>query len=397
MQKNLRIDITLFISFLFIIFTYIISELQDLVFLSLIARYCFIVVTIFMFFALLYYDCFKIRKLLLFTPAIIFEILYIINLIGDINTVYFVKILIQGCSFMLVYIIATIKWKMYQFRILSWFSIVMLAIVSLLIFTNGPIGNFEDVNPNLLGMYGFLFMFFPISYHFLRNNKVKFFRFTNLLVIGLIIIYFSFTRSVYLGIFTILITLLLWKVITHNKFLFAMYFVLVITIVFSITVLYPKIYTLDNYAYINNLSLELTGKSIMSGRAVLWDDLLEVIKLKPIFGHGSTATPSDFLNTTLSAHNIYLQTTLQVGIVGVFLLFLFLFFIWMAFWEQRKNKKVMLAASFFIAIIIHQIFVVSLFQVSFELGIVQWIIIGFGLNFCFNKDNNLTQNKSAGL
>jgi O-antigen ligase len=128
-----------------------------------------------------------------------------------------------------------------------------------------------------------------------------------------------------------------------------------------------------------------TGKNLLSGRDYIWNILLDLISNKLWLGYGAGALPSHFFDTDLSSHNLYLQISLQVGILGLILLLIFLYFIWMKLRLSLNDKKTALVASYFVGIIIYQLFEITLTQNNFGLAIIQWLIIGLGLSLSFNK------------
>lgn len=69
-----------------------------------------------------------------------------------------------------------------------------------------------------------------------------------------------------------------------------------------------------------------------SGRDVVYATALDYISQRPIFGYG----PFGFMEKTVHAHNIFLETLLQFGVVGLFCLLLcsiVLFFNWAKNWS----------------------------------------------------------------
>jgi len=68
----------------------------------------------------------------------------------------------------------------------------------------------------------------------------------------------------------------------------------------------------------------------------IWPVLIDEIKTRPWLGHGVEVTASDFIASDLSAHNLYLQVTLQTGFLGfiTFLGFLLGFMDFVVAWTQ---------------------------------------------------------------
>lgn len=388
MQKKLKLGpiLTLMLSGIFL--SYLFFSLGNFTGPTLIIRYAFIVFFFLLTIIIIYYGVISLEKIRLFIPAVFFEIIYILNLSGYVDAQNIVNIIIQLCFFMLVFVTLSISWGKHQIRLFSVISILTILFLFILL-----INDTTTVNSNTIGGYAFFLLFFPLLYFIGFSKRKKYYHIVAIIAATMMIIFISGTRSIFLSIFFSLLTLFLWKTISFKKWMFNMYFLLILIFNILFIVVYPKIYLWSNFHRLNGLSLEYTGKSILSGRDKIWEVLIEFIRLKPWFGYGSGATPSDFIDTSLSAHNLYIQIGLQTGIIGIFLLMFFLFLIWSRLWPLRKDKKVILVACFFISILIHQLFEISLFQVNFGLGMIQWLIIGLGLSFCYNDSNRTIPSK----
>src|SRR5690606_34902915 len=122
-----------------------------------------------------------------------------------------------------------------------------------------------------------------------------------------------------------------------------------------------------------------------SGRDILWKEITEAIKQKPLLGYGTGIQPSQVVGIDISSHNLYLQTALQNGFIGLFLLLLIFFVIWMAYFKSKKEYMTRLSASFFIGILIDQSFEVALTQNKMDNALMFWLIISVGISVSLNK------------
>lgn len=385
MTKAYRLDFltTFLLFFMIVAYIYIFFIFEGASLLTLLLRYGFIVVITLLFLLVTSRSKFSKSDIILLFPAVLFNIVYFLRIdSADAQTI--VSILIQIAFVMLMYVFYALNWKKYQIKMFSRITSFVLPLLLASLY-------FELINANTVGGYAYFLAFFSLLY--LIGYSKNFSKFRFLLIVSLMsaIIFFSETRSIFLAVAFSLITFLIWKVITRYKILFHLYFLLIIAFNFFATVLYPKLYMLDNFHKYNLLSYQYTGKSLLSGRNVIWENLVELIKLKPYFGYGSGVNPRDFIESDLSAHNMYLHITLQVGVIGLSLLIIFLFFIWKSFWKNKQDPKVILAACFFIGVLIYQLFEVTLTQNNFGLGLLQWVIIGLGLSYAFNKDEPQSQ------
>jgi O-antigen ligase len=131
---------------------------------------------------------------------------------------------------------------------------------------------------------------------------------------------------------------------------------------------------------LQELSLRMTGQNLFSGRHLFWDDLGAAISARPWFGYGAGATAEAITGYSWSSHNLYLQTALQTGVVGLGLLVFFLWTIWAQFRPGYTDIGARVAASFFAGVLVHQVFEVSLTQNNIATGFLAWIIVSIGLS-----------------
>ncbi|MBP1917178.1 O-antigen ligase [Lederbergia galactosidilyticus] len=312
----------------------------------------------------------------LFSPFALFLSVYVFNYSGAMHWIFYQVIFGFIC-----FIAASIVWKKNHVKTFSALSFLTVPFLLYFAFIDK-----EALNPNTLGGYAFLLSFFPLLYfsYYAKNFQTTRRLFIAIILLGLI--FFTETRSVILSIAFIFLTYFLWNRIINSKLKFKLYFGFIAAFCFTFTVIYPKLDKyLPNYDYLNYQMIKYTGKSIHSGRDFIWSNLIDVINQKTLLGYGSGALPSDFFDSTLSAHNLYLQITLQVGLVGMALFVIFLYSIWKRFWLNRFDQKVRFSAAFFIGIIIYQLSEVSLTQNNFSFALIQWLIIGVGLSYCLNK------------
>ncbi|WP_182914124.1 O-antigen ligase [Paenibacillus sp. 1011MAR3C5] len=242
--------------------------------------------------------------------------------------------------------------------------------------------NQDVVNPNQLAILVFILSYFSLIYSVGFKTKSKYKLFS---LITLAVLFFTGSRTALLCAAFVILTVIIWKRITRSKFLFNFYFVSIAIFGFIVTVVYPNLYKiLPNFDVYNYYMIKYTGKSINSGRDQIWGVIGDIVMNKPFFGHGAGAIPVDFTNWELSSHNQFLQIALQVGLVGLAILILVLFLIWNQFWKNRNDKRVMLTASYFIGIIVYQLFEVTLTH-NATASVIQWMILGLGLSFAWSK------------
>jgi O-antigen ligase len=383
-MKSITIDRLTTSVFVLFIFLYLSTAgLIIIPFLGMLSKLSFVCITIIIFLLLSKYKNLNLRELKILLPFILFELIYIFNYNSFSRSGTFFNIFYQAFFIVMWYIVSSIIWKRKHIKLFSLIYWLMFPILLLIVIISP-----ESVSTNRVGAYSYFLTFFSLLYIIGYTKNFKLFRVFCLVLSSGVIIYLSHTRSVLVSAVFGLITWMLWKIITKNKLLFNFYFILILVFGYLFTVVYPRLDTvLDNFYYYNDLVYQYTGKNILSGRDKLWSELLVLIENKPFFGYGSGALPSDFINTNLSSHNLYIQIALQVGIVGLSVFLLFLFFVWKTLWLNRHDSKVILSACYFIGILIHQLFEVTFTQNNFGLSIIQWLILGFGTSYCINTKN----------
>ena len=382
-MKKIRVDSFTSTIFILILLFYIIAILSDVSILSVLGKYAFVMFMILIFVSQLETFHPNKRDLVLFSPFMAFILSYSLNLIQsfEMNGIMIVFNLLV--YLVIIYLVSKISWDRLQVKTLSYVYCMAVPFLYLLTFVAKSI-----LNTNTIGAYMYFLSFFPLLYIADKSRAKR--RVYSLLVLAIsfLVILATSTRSIMLSAAFGFMTYFLWRFISSRKVLFKGYFLAIVAMLYGVTGIYPYMHRWSSFEFFNNLSLSLTGKRIMSGRNTIWAQLIDLISERPFFGYGSSAVPEDFLTTSLSAHNLYLQIGLQVGILGLVFLVIFFYFIWNSYWENRNEPKVILAASFFVSILIYQAFEVSLTQNQFGIGLLQWLIIAFGLSYSKRRHDN---------
>lgn len=240
-------------------------------------------------------------------------------------------------------------------------------------------------NSNILGPFMFIAIYFILLRIFTTKKRLIPYIF---LLIALVILLASDTRSVLLSIFIGAIIYFIWNTIVKNKGLSIFLFILIIVSFGSIVFVYPKLPNWSQYGKLEAWMLEHTGKSIMSGRADIWGRLNNLIDLRPIFGFGPNTVATDVIGRDASSHNLYINMALQIGYLGLLIFILILFTIFMSYVSKGSNRLVKLSAAAFIAILAHQLFEITLVQNQLSIGLLQWLVIATGVGVTTSKSND---------
>lgn len=124
------------------------------------------------------------------------------------------------------------------------------------------------------------------------------------------------------------------------------------------------------------------GRTLMSGRQILWPIVWQAIVAHPVLGMGPGTVLGDIYSTTLSAHNLYLQVGLQIGFVGFAMLVLLFWSLWRAARPigppaTRNAENLMTAV--ITMVIVHSLFAVFLLQNALVVAVPVWMVLGLGL------------------
>lgn len=199
------------------------------------------------------------------------------------------------------------------------------------------------------------FIAFLIRIYFLsKNNPNLKTIFVNLIMLGLYLysIQIADSRQIQLALIAISP---LW-LFSLNKYIFKEYRAQIYLISFFIILL--AILLMLNFNVGNGLdTLQRTGKEdiyTFTGRIYVWESAFKLIDIKPFIGYGYGAGGTELYSfhkltsawSTYSAHNIFIHQLLDLGIVGLLILFFMLmYFLYLSI--KLKNK---LLISFFIFI-----------------------------------------------
>jgi O-antigen ligase len=225
-------------------------------------------------------------------------------------------------------------------------------------------------HPNILGSLNLCFMLFIL----MKKFKNRFYKWL-LILSAFFMILISGSRNSFVSLIYAFCTIFAWNYLIKKKHRFYGALAVTLLVISIITIVYPSMLQWNSGMRLNTLTKEITDKNLFSGRQIIWSYLLDAIYMKPWFGYGLNTLPVSFFDTNYSSHNLYLQITLQTGILGLGLFLTSIFFIWKRLWNYRYQRVARLSAGFFLAILLHQSFEVSLTQNNLGVGMLMWIIM----------------------
>ncbi|PTJ10220.1 hypothetical protein BU021_03720 [Staphylococcus simulans] len=290
-----------------------------------------------------------------------------------INPVQYLACVVVLCSFSFSKMTISIMNKLF------WVSTLFIIFHFVIWLLQGLPSQFKSIYPssNLVGPYMFIALYFILLK--LLGTKKKIFA-SVILFLGIMVLLASDTRSVLLSMFIGFLVFVFWKFISKNFMTGTVFFGTFMTFIFLVIFLYPSLPKWRYYSVVETWMRDHTGKSLMSGRAEIWSLLNNHLSLKPYFGYGPSTVASDLIGMQASSHNLYMNIALQVGIIGLIIFILLLYFIFIMMITKNKTVISRLSSAFFIAILTHQIFEITLIQNQLSIGLFQWAIIGIGLS-----------------
>lgn len=240
-------------------------------------------------------------------------------------------------------------------------------------------------NSNALGIIVFLNLFLHLLVFFLYSNRISKVLLFSFILMDLILLYVSTSRSVWIAMIAGVFFYVFYKAITFNKLIYRLTFIFIMIGIFLFSYAYPKLYVMKLGWEIDAFILKLTGKSLFTGRQELWLYLIKLITEKPIFGHGVSKSLRDYLALDLSSHNTYLSMLLKTGMIGFILYLVILFLIWELLYPRsndlsNKNKISALFPAFFVSILVFQVFELNLFQGPYSINAIEWLILAMGIS-----------------
>jgi O-antigen ligase len=236
-------------------------------------------------------------------------------------------------------------------------------------------------NPNILGYISLLFSGISLVTFSLSRKKIYFVY----AILFSFFVYLSGSRSSMIAGLMIIFLYIIYKYLSKNKFTWNLILVIILVSIFTIIYVYPNIMNFSWYAKFANTVYKITGKSLLSGRQIIWKQSMNLIAQKPLFGYGTGTQLSNISNIQLSAHNLYIQILLQNGIIGLLVFIFLIISIWNLLYINKDDKVVRFCSCFFIGILYQNVFEVTFLQNNMSAAIMQWFIIAVGVSKSLNK------------
>lgn len=236
------------------------------------------------------------------------------------------------------------------------------------------IPNYSDIWISSTSFLFFLMYFIYLDKKTFLMTKIFF------SLLWIMIAYVNQERTFLLLVPLFLILMLLWpKLLKYKKLYFLSFLILILGLIL-IPVLYVYLSISEYRSLLDNYAIHYTNSRFFSYRDVIWRELVfYYLNDNIIFGSGHHLSPEYVFNYPNSAHNTYITLLTRTGVIGILLFVSFLFAIWRTYYKNNKYFAVKLSSIYLIISLLKQSSEVSLIGNNLALGILNWIIIFFGL------------------
>lgn len=293
------------------------------------------------------------------------------------NTYYFLQVV---SLFFFILGLIRMKWNGRHIKIIGY----LLGIATLLLFIHWimlgfPTHAFKSIcrNENYLAVLLFSMLYFNIL-TIKYSGKLERVLFAVLTLLNFIFMLTTSARSVLVGMIVIILAWIILKQF-RRIFPYLIYLVLLGNVLFITVYVWIKGTGIGNA--LNQLSRTIFHKNLFSGRSELWEGVIHAIAKHPWFGYGVGINASDVIDTNFTAHNLYLQLLLEVGILGFIIFFFLILSIWKVLNARLDNFAAKWSACFLLGILVYETFELTLFQNNYSISMFQWLIITLGINF----------------
>jgi len=240
-------------------------------------------------------------------------------------------------------------------------------------------------NPNFLAAY--LLTTFPIFFilhKYSKQQSIKIFWIISIAT-SLCAVFLTATRSALLALF---VGFIFYATIKNKKLLILS---IILVAILAIINIFQQTQFVKNTEFLNRLTFSQESLRSLESRFYTWPATIEMIKERPLFGHGlenfkeaflkfspkELLTLERFIDSTDRAHNEILDTAATTGFFGLISYLLFLFY---AIYIGIKNKienQFLSSISFASAIGLIMLFANNMFSFSpTEIRLQQFILMG---------------------
>ena len=158
-------------------------------------------------------------------------------------------------------------------------------------------------------------------------------------ILGSIIFFIAKERTLSIVIIIIYILYHFLNILKGRKKLYILFFFIVAIMLLAFPYLYVWLSTSKYAIELNMFISEYTGKSLFSGRQVIWKIVIDNIKNSFLFGYGFGNNILSENGIEISSHNLYLFLMLQGGVISILLFLTFMYQLWMKLYKNLLSKQ----------------------------------------------------------
>jgi Lipid A core - O-antigen ligase and related enzymes len=214
------------------------------------------------------------------------------------------------------------------------------------------------VHPN---SYAFYLLIIVVTI-FIYNQKYERNKFFYLLgAVALLELYFTYTRSAWLGMALIVVSYVFLSDISFNKKISFGIFLIILSI---------PIYNLTYHRFANIFSGSMEESSLAT-RLYIWKGMFSVFKERPIIGYGIGSFKyysNIVLNWRIEAHNDYLRLLFETGVIGL------LTYMSIQFKVLKNILKYKIDGYKVVSILICTFYLLSLSDNIIDMAVCQWYL-----------------------
>lgn len=221
----------------------------------------------------------------------------------------------------------------------------------------------------------------------IRTGKVYKYSFLTIAVLSI-----TSTRSAILSILLFLLIYNWLEVIKKSKRVYKFTFIIGIILLVGLPILYSQLQYSNLGILLNEYSRELFSKNFFSGRQYIWEYTLSLIRDQLIFGYGYSNDVLLGLGITASTHNLYLSLLLQGGIILLMIFIMFMYQIWIKYFNYLDYWIVKITAAFLFPILLRANFDLILLENDIVISIFLWLPLITGLAYVNSLRKTIQKN-----
>lgn len=319
----------------------------------------------------------------IYLAFILFVVFFFISFLNSdyMNSLEFINLLL-----LFFYILGSVRmtWRPEHLKIAGYvFSVAIIFFFIHWVYSGFPMSGFKSVfrNENYFGVLTFCMLYFNMLAIKYGENKERLL-FVVVTLMNLLLMLTTSARSILIALAVIVFAWIILK--SFRKHFYKLFYIVMFGNLLFVG-LYVGIKDTFIGKALNDLSVSIFNKNLFSGRNDIWASVIQVILEKPWFGHGAGIRAFEIAATEKTAHNMYLQVLLELGLFGFILFILLLGSIWYVLNKRLQFFVTKWSACFMLGILVYNTFELTLMQNNYSIAAFQWLIMTIGIGFTTEK------------